>query len=1051
MRTCHLFIALCLVVCCYTGSAQTSQGTEFWLGYMENLDLLFNDAPRFAIQVDADVTTSGIISVPTTGLTIPFTANPGDVTEVFLPDAIWYAFGSEDVDQKGILITTDSPVRISAMHYRAYFSEGTQLLPLPELGTAYRVTCYKDDNGNDPSSFVIVATQDGTTVEITPTVLTFGLRPPGVPFTVELQEGETYQVQAVDDLSGTSINSLSGQPIAVFSGARQVEIGNCGLADSHVYDQAIPVDAWGTLYHFVPFLNQGGDVVKILASEDDTDVFIDCVASANLQAGEQYVVELSNAATITATAPVAVSQFKKSYGCSPVEEGDPSMMRLLPASHQGNEVRFLSSGLFNNLIGTPYFSQHYVNIVIPTEFTNIVGLDGDIILQDLFQPFPANAAFSYAQIPVSDGVHFLNSFGPFQAYSYGFGQFDAYTTRLGYSLVEEPPFACLDIEVDGPFCVDSLLQFSYTTSISVVSQSWNFDNIGTSDLANPSFTFTEPGPAQIILSVVDEQGDIYTDTLNIDIQECGAGTCEMPLLLNILAEPEACANDAIPLAFDFEGTAVSAFWSFDNGLTAQGFNPSVQIGQLGTYDYVLSVTDELNCTYTAVGSITIVDCGGCPPEEVDVAFDGVLCVDSLVTFLSPVTNPVSIIEWTINGELFLEENPTVVFTEAEVISVSVFAIDLLGCLYVGAVEFSVADCGDNPCVNLPPVEISIEGAFCVDSILTASLVTEADITNFSWTATNGAFGNGPTFSNTFLEIGVETIFFGGTDADGCTYGAALDLGIVNCGPAGCEDLPSVFLELAGNPCADTLLLASFETTAEFLSVTWSASSGDSGQGTTFPVTFEQAGPASVSFAAIDFQGCSYAESLFLEIQDCSEEEECPGAVEILLDTSGYCLDSLIDLNAETEEAIVDYTWFFNSGAFLEGNNLSVPFVPGEYTLSVVAITEDGCSYSDAVDFQVDSCLSAEPCHYDFPNVFTPNLDGVNDEFGLLYNCAPNGFELKIFNRWGQMVYDGEEYEQGWDGTFNGRPAPVDVYMWIARVVGPDGEEETRQGNVTLLR
>jgi hypothetical protein len=258
---------LCLVftaLLSLSAQAQTSEGNVFWLAYMENLTLLANDAPIFTVVVQSETNTTGSIEVPATGLSIPFSVDANTISEIELLSAVWYSEGSDVTANRGIRIQTEAPARAAAFHYRAYFTESTHLLPAAALGTEYLTTCYKDDAGNDPSSFVIVSTADASEVEITPSTLTNGLRPAGLPYTITLDEGQTYQVQANGDLSGSRIRSLNGQPIAVFSGARQADVPDCnGGADSHVYEQSIPVEQWGSRYHFVPFSGQGTDVLRL--------------------------------------------------------------------------------------------------------------------------------------------------------------------------------------------------------------------------------------------------------------------------------------------------------------------------------------------------------------------------------------------------------------------------------------------------------------------------------------------------------------------------------------------------------------------------------------------------------------------------------------------------------------------------------------------------------------------------------------------------------------------------------------------------------------------
>jgi gliding motility-associated-like protein len=85
-----------------------------------------------------------------------------------------------------------------------------------------------------------------------------------------------------------------------------------------------------------------------------------------------------------------------------------------------------------------------------------------------------------------------------------------------------------------------------------------------------------------------------------------------------------------------------------------------------------------------------------------------------------------------------------------------------------------------------------------------------------------------------------------------------------------------------------------------------------------------------------------------------------------------------------------------------------------------------------------------------PNVFTPNGDGTNDFFNVIGNAEARVVGFRIFNRWGQQVYDNEYPDRGWDGSFKGKPQPTEVDYYQIEVQTPDGRW-TRQGDVTLVR
>ena len=90
---------------------------------------------------------------------------------------------------------------------------------------------------------------------------------------------------------------------------------------------------------------------------------------------------------------------------------------------------------------------------------------------------------------------------------------------------------------------------------------------------------------------------------------------------------------------------------------------------------------------------------------------------------------------------------------------------------------------------------------------------------------------------------------------------------------------------------------------------------------------------------------------------------------------------------------------------------------------------------------------------DIPNAFTPNDDGLNDEFYPLIRGPGIIEEFKVFNRWGQLLFETTEIGKGWDGTINGTPQEIGTYVWLInyRVTAETDETFFRTGNVTLIR
>lgn len=106
------------------------------------------------------------------------------------------------------------------------------------------------------------------------------------------------------------------------------------------------------------------------------------------------------------------------------------------------------------------------------------------------------------------------------------------------------------------------------------------------------------------------------------------------------------------------------------------------------------------------------------------------------------------------------------------------------------------------------------------------------------------------------------------------------------------------------------------------------------------------------------------------------------------------------------------------------------------------VTDDnGCKSRDSV-----LVLTFCPTLFYAPNVFSPNFDGINDNFRLFPEKPVQLFHLQIFSRWGEMIFDTDDVEESWDGTTGGRTAPADMYFWLANMDG-----FTLTGNLVLLR
>lgn len=120
--------------------------------------------------------------------------------------------------------------------------------------------------------------------------------------------------------------------------------------------------------------------------------------------------------------------------------------------------------------------------------------------------------------------------------------------------------------------------------------------------------------------------------------------------------------------------------------------------------------------------------------------------------------------------------------------------------------------------------------------------------------------------------------------------------------------------------------------------------------------------------------------------------------------------------------------------------------PGLY----VFVVTDLCDRT-AADSLVVALVQCDPCKVDIPNLFTPNGDGVNDVFRLVTSCPLENPRMRIFDRWGTVVYDGHAVNPGWNGVFRQTPQPMEVYAYVIEYNDPLEGPKILRGDVTLLR
>lgn len=151
----------------------------------------------------------------------------------------------------------------------------------------------------------------------------------------------------------------------------------------------------------------------------------------------------------------------------------------------------------------------------------------------------------------------------------------------------------------------------------------------------------------------------------------------------------------------------------------------------------------------------------------------------------------------------------------------------------------------------------------------------------------------------------------------------------------------------------------------------------------------------------------------------------------------YVNDSLVSTTNDTTSEILNAMEIF-------GTDLPDTV---QQKIRVEIVSEAGCSS------QTSDTLVIYNIPIGIPNAFSPNGDMKNDSFMVVSLIPLTINEFKVWNRWGQLVYDNENTIAGWNGEQNNKPAPSDVYIYrvVYSVTGGSGKKYTKKGDVTLLR
>jgi gliding motility-associated-like protein len=215
---------------------------------------------------------------------------------------------------------------------------------------------------------------------------------------------------------------------------------------------------------------------------------------------------------------------------------------------------------------------------------------------------------------------------------------------------------------------------------------------------------------------------------------------------------------------------------------------------------------------------------------------------------------------------------------------------------------------------------------------------------------------------------------------------------------------------------DTLILNAFTTGASYL---WQNGSVEpdfnvSGQG--------------VYWVNVSVGNCSQSDTITVDFQDI------PAAT--LSEDTLLCIGETLVL--DVAQTGMQYEW--------QDGSAEPFFRTGQGGTYWVTITNGCASVTDSIEAVFEDCS----CTLYFPNTFTPQNDGVNDNFGPVHDCPVADYTLLVFDRWGTIVFQAHDPADLWDGTYQGNTVPDGIYSYECTHI-TNGIWKRFNGHVTVLR
>ncbi|MGV6860245.1 MAG: PKD domain-containing protein [Putridiphycobacter sp.] len=580
-----------------------------------------------------------------------------------------------------------------------------------------------------------------------------------------------------------------------------------------------------------------------------------------------------------------------------------------------------------------------------------------------------------------------------------------------------------------PICEGTTVTFtdaSTASNTTISGWSWTFNggDVTSANTQGPhAITFNTAGTYDVDLTVDDGTiNDIKTISLTVN----AAGNAGTDNSANL------CNNTTLDLNTELSGADAGGTWVETSTTPSGQFSAGTGVldgngltaGNVYTFTYTVNGTAPCPDDVSTL-TVTIIDCSaGTPPTSSFTLSNSNICVGDCINITENSTpNDITAWDWDFGGGATNTsgQNPgSICFNTAGTYTITLTVTNPFG-TDQSTEQITVNDLPNITATAAPSTTL------CTGDQLT---LTGGGGVSYTW---DNGVTDGVAFTTTTQGSTVYTVT--GLDGNGCSNTASTTVTVSDCQPL-----------LAGFSFNDDLCLGdciNFTDTSSGSIVAWQWDFGSNatpqnatGQdpGT---ICFNAIGVQQIQLTITDAGGNSVSVTNNLTVHD--------------IPTVQAELDTLIDLGG-TVDLISNspnfgtYLWTPDT-YYIDCDTCAVTTAKPEFDVDYIVVFTDpnGCTAQDTVSVEVNFIEGIG-----VPDAFSPNGDGQNDLL-VVKGYGIEKMTFKIYNRYGQLVFETNEQTNGWDGTFKGRDENPGVFTWVLEYRLLNNATGTQSGNTTLIR